>query len=96
MPDSLQPQPWWAAILGGFLFTVRWLIGFGASNAKATIESQKQDIARLNDRVDRLEQREAGYLALIDELRAQNAVLRKALGQTEIVVPVQPSFGSHM
>jgi len=79
MPENLTPQPWWVAVLGGLLFTVRWLIGFGASSAKATIESQKEDLNRLNARVDRLEEREKEYLALIEELRAQNGLLRKAL-----------------
>ena len=83
MPDNLTPQPWWVAVLGGLLFTIRWLIGFGASSAKATIESQRQDLDRLNDRVDRLEEREKEYLALIEELRAQNAMLREALDRRE-------------
>ncbi|CDG41297.1 hypothetical protein ASAP_3252 [Asaia bogorensis] len=80
MPENLTPQPWWVAVLGGLLFTIRWLIGFGASSAKATIESQRQDLDRLNARVDRLEEREKEYLALIEELRKQNAILREALG----------------
>ena len=81
MPENLTPQPWWVAVLGGLLFTIRWLIGFGASSAKATIESQRQDLDRLNARVDRLEEREKGYLALIEELRAQNRLLRKSLNR---------------
>lgn len=90
MPDSLQPQPWWVAVIGGTLFTIRWLIGFGASNAKATIESQKQDLARLNSRVDRLERREAEYLALIGELRVQNAMLREALKSAQVSLFLKP------
>ncbi|GBQ14701.1 hypothetical protein [Swaminathania salitolerans] len=87
MPENLTPQPWWVAAVGALLFTVRWLIGFGASSAKATIESQKQDLARLNARVDKLEEREKEYLALIEELRAQNGLLRDALRRQEAVAP---------
>ncbi|WP_336947504.1 hypothetical protein [Asaia sp. HN010] len=79
MPDNLTPQPWWVAVLGGLLFTIRWLIGFGASSAKATIESQRQDLDRLNARVDKLEEREKEYIVLIEELRKQNAMLREGL-----------------
>ncbi|WP_025884718.1 hypothetical protein [Asaia prunellae] len=89
MPDNLTPQPWWAALVGGMLFTIRWLIGFGASSAKATIESQRQDLDRLNARVDKLEEREKEYLALIDELRTQNAMLRKAMGRAGVIIPDQ-------
>lgn len=85
MPENLTPQPWWVAVLGGLLFTIRWLIGFGASSAKATIESQRQDIDRLNARVDKLEEREREYLELIEELRAQNVLLREALSERETV-----------
>lgn len=88
MPESLQPQPWWAAIVGGGLFTIRWLIGFGAKGASTTIKSQQEEIARLNARVNRLEQRETDSLTLIEELRAQNAMLRKALRQAGIDVPM--------
>lgn len=79
MPDNLTPQPWWVAVIGGLLFTIRWLIGFGASSAKATIESQRQDLDRLNARVDKLEEREKDYLALIEELRTQNELLRQSI-----------------
>jgi len=89
MPDNLTPQPWWVAVLGGLLFTIRWLIGFGASSAKATIESQRQDLDRLNDRVDRLEEREKEYLALIEELRAQNELLRETLARAGIAISDQ-------
>jgi len=85
MPENLTPQPWWVAVIGGLLFTIRWLIGFGASSAKATIESQRQDIDRLNARVDKLEEREREYLELIEELRAQNVLLREALSKRETV-----------
>ena len=83
MPENLTPQPWWVAVIGGLLFTIRWLIGFGASSSKATIASQQEEIDRLNARVDRLEEREKEYLALIEELRAQNAMLREALDRRE-------------
>lgn len=83
MSDPLQPQPWWVAVAGTLLFTVRWLIGVGASSARATIEAQKEDLARLNARVDKLEEREEDYLALIEELRRQNAMLREALERAE-------------
>ncbi|MDL2169694.1 MULTISPECIES: hypothetical protein [Asaia] len=79
MPENLTPQPWWVAVLGGLLFTIRWLIGFGASSAKVTIASQQEEIARLNARVDKLEAREKVNLELINELRAQNVLLREAL-----------------
>ena len=85
MPENLTPQPWWVAVIGGLLFTIRWLIGFGALSAKATIESQRQDIDRLNARVDRLEEREREYLELIEELRAQNVLLREALSKRDTV-----------
>ncbi|MDL2172055.1 hypothetical protein [Asaia sp. HumB] len=87
MPDNLTPQPWWVAVIGGLLFTIRWLIGFGASSAKATIESQRQDLDRLNARVDKLEEREEENLSLIEELRAQNTILREALGRAGIALP---------
>ncbi|GBQ86787.1 hypothetical protein [Asaia krungthepensis] len=87
MPENITPQPWWVAVVGGVLFTVRWLIGFGASSAKATIESQRQDLDRLNARVDKLEEREEENLQLIEELRAQNAMLRAALGQAGLTLP---------
>lgn len=79
MPESITPQPWWVAVIGGLLFTIRWLIGFGASSARATIESQREDLDRLNARVDRLEAREKEYIALIEELRMQNSALRELL-----------------
>ena len=89
MPENLTPQPWWVAVLGGLLFTIRWLIGFGASSAKATIESQRQDLVRLNARVDKLEEREKEYLALIEELRAQNELLRETLARAGIAISDQ-------
>ncbi|WP_336946875.1 hypothetical protein [Asaia sp. HN010] len=82
MPENLTPQPWWVAVIGGLLFTIRWLIGFGASSAKATIDSQREDLDRLNARVDRLEEAEKENLAIIQELRAENAELRKMLNRT--------------
>lgn len=85
MPENLTPQPWWVAVLVGLLFTVRWLIGFGASSARATIESQRKDLDRLNARVDKLEEREREYLELIEELRAQNGLLRAALNRRTTV-----------
>lgn len=94
MPDNLTPQPWWVAVIGGLLFTIRWLIGFGASSAKATIESQRQDLDRLNARVDKLEEREEENLSLIEELRAQNAILREALGRAGIALP-EPVASDH-
>ncbi|WP_438381828.1 hypothetical protein ABHV46_13135 [Asaia sp. BMEF1] len=81
MPENLTPQPWWAAVIGGLLFTIPWLIGFGASSSKATIASQQEEIDRLNARVDNLEAREKVNLELIEELRAQNVLLREALGK---------------
>ena len=81
MPENLTPQPWWVAVIGGLLFTIRWLIGFGASSAKATIESQRLDLDRLNARVDNLEARAKVNLELIEELRAQNVLLQEALGR---------------
>lgn len=84
MPENLTPQPWWVAVIGGLLFTIRWLIGFGASSSKATIASQQEEIDRLNARVDRLEEREREYLELIEELRAQNVLLREALGRAAL------------
>ncbi|WP_438382022.1 hypothetical protein ABHV46_14220 [Asaia sp. BMEF1] len=92
MPENMQPQPWWVAALGGALFTVRWLVGFGASGARATIEAQKESLSRLNARVDKLEQREDENLALIEELRAQNAILRDALCCAGIPVPDRSDF----
>lgn len=83
MPENLTPQPWWVAVIGGLLFTIRWLIGFGASSAKATIESQREDLDRLNTRVDRLEEREREYLKLIEELRKQNGLLQEALNHRD-------------
>ncbi|NVN03873.1 MULTISPECIES: hypothetical protein [Asaia] len=79
MPENLTPQPWWVAVIGGLLFTIRWLIGFGASSSKATIASQQEEIDRLNTRVDKLEAREEVNLELIEELREQNGLLREAL-----------------
>ncbi|WP_025840996.1 hypothetical protein [Asaia platycodi] len=79
MPENLPPQPWWVAVIGGLLFTIRWLIGFGASSSKATIASQQEEIDQLNARVDNLEAREKVNLELIEELRAQNGPLREAL-----------------
>ncbi|MDR6182246.1 hypothetical protein [Asaia bogorensis] len=86
MNEAYQPQPWWAAVVGGILFTIRWLIGFGASNARSTIASQREDLARLNARVDKLEQREEENLHLIEELRQQNALLRDLLWRSGIAV----------
>jgi len=87
MNEAYQPQPWWAAVVGGILFTIRWLIGFGASNARSTIASQREDLARLNARVDKLEQREEENLYLIEELRQQNSLLRDLLWRSGIAVP---------
>ena len=87
MNEAYQPQPWWAAVVGGILFTIRWLIGFGASNARSTIASQREDLARLNARVDKLEQREEENLHLIEELRQQNALLRDLLWRSGVAVP---------
>ncbi|MDL2171132.1 MULTISPECIES: hypothetical protein [Asaia] len=81
MPENLTPQPWWVAVIGGLLFTIRWLIGFGASSSKATIASQQEEIDRLNARVDNLEAREKVNLELIEELREQNGLLREALAR---------------
>ncbi|NVN44984.1 hypothetical protein HW537_13910 [Asaia siamensis] len=81
MPENLTPQPWWVAVIGGLLFTIRWLIGFGASSAKATIASQQEEIDRLNARVDKLEEREKANVELIEELRVQNVLLRETLGR---------------
>ena len=81
MPENLTPQPWWVAVIGGLLFTIRWLIGFGASSSKATIASQQEEIDRLNARVDNLEAREKVNLELIEELRVQNGLLLEALGR---------------
>ncbi|GBR07270.1 hypothetical protein HW511_11980 [Asaia siamensis] len=92
MPENLQPQPWWVAVIGGVLFTVRWLIGLGASGARATIEAQKETLARLNARVDKLEQREDENLTVIQELRTQNAMLRNALCRAGIHVPDRPEY----
>ncbi|GBR18557.1 hypothetical protein [Asaia spathodeae] len=83
MPENLTPQPWWVAVIGGLLFTIRWLIGFGASSSKATIASQQEEIDRLNARVDRLEERERENMALIAEFRGQNGLLREALNRRE-------------
>ncbi|WP_222547523.1 hypothetical protein [Asaia lannensis] len=87
MSDEFQPQPWWVAVFGGALFTVRWLIGFGAAGARHTINTQKEALARLNARVDKLEQREEENLRLIEELRQQNTLLREALCHTGIAIP---------
>ncbi|ETC99073.1 hypothetical protein [Asaia sp. SF2.1] len=86
MPENLTPQPWWVAVIGGLLFTIRWLIGFGASSSKATIASQQEEIDRLNARVDNLEAREKVNLELIEELREQNGLLREALRRVDSVV----------
>ena len=85
MPENLTPQPWWVAVTGGLLFTIRWLIGFGASSSKATIASQQEEIDRLNARVDNLEAREKVNLELIEELREQNGLLREALRRADSV-----------
>lgn len=87
MSDSLQPQPWWAAVIGGVLFTIRWLVNVGASGSQTTIKSQAQDIERLNGRVSRLEQRAEQDAALIEELRSINAVLRQALIEAGVSLP---------
>ncbi|GAB6854153.1 hypothetical protein [Asaia astilbis] len=87
MPENLTPQPWWVAVFGGLMFTIRWLIGLGASSAKGTIETQKQALDQLNDRVAKLEKSEAEKQALIDELRKQNAMLREALGRAGVDLP---------
>lgn len=70
-------------MIGGLLFTIRWLIGFGASSSKAIIASQQEEIDRLNARVDNLEAREKVNLELIEELREQNVLLREALSRRE-------------
>ncbi|MFW7267552.1 hypothetical protein ACMAUO_06220 [Gluconacetobacter sp. Hr-1-5] len=68
MSDPLTPQPWWAAVLGAILFTVRWLIGFGGRAAEA-------EIKRLSARVDKLEQQQATDAQMIATLRGQIAAL---------------------
>ena len=85
--EAYQPQPWWAAVVGGILFTIRWLIGFGASNARTTIASQREDLVLLNARVDKLEQREEENLYRIAELRQQNSLLRAMPWRSGIAVP---------
>lgn len=79
MSDPITPQPWWAAILAAGLFTVRWLVGFGGRSAAATILSQAREIKRLSERVDDLEARQRTNEQMIDELRAQNALLRQQI-----------------
>ncbi|WP_336945662.1 hypothetical protein [Asaia sp. HN010] len=96
MPENMQPQPWWVAALGGVLFTIRWLVGFGASGARTTIEAQKESLLRLNARVEKLEQREDENLALIEELRTQNAMLRDALCRAGIPVPDRSDFSDRL
>lgn len=88
MADDFQPQPWWVAAFGGALFTVRWLIGFGAAGARHTINSQREALVRLDARVDKLEKREEQNLRLIEELRHQNGLLREALFRSGIAVPI--------
>lgn len=87
MPDNLTPQPWWAAVFGGLLFTVRWLVGVGASSAKETIKTQKQVLERLTKRVEKLEETEAEKDKIIEELRRQNTMLREALTKSGIEIP---------
>lgn len=95
MPENLQPQPWWVAVLGGLLFTIRWLIGLGASGSRATIDAQKAALERLNARVDMLEKREDQNLALIGELRTQNALLRDALCRAGLDLPASSERTAH-
>ncbi|MBB2196542.1 hypothetical protein HLH44_03530 [Gluconacetobacter sp. 1c LMG 22058] len=68
MSDPVTPQPWWVAVLGAGLMTVRWLIGFGGRAAEA-------EIKRLSDRVDKLEQQQAADAQIITALRGQIAAL---------------------
>lgn len=68
MSDPITPQPWWVAVFGAGLFTVRWLIGFGGRAAEA-------EIKRLSDRVDKLEQQQAADALIITALRGQIAAL---------------------
>lgn len=86
MTDPITPQPWWAAAIGGVLFTIRWLIGFGARSSSQTIKSLIAENRRLSDRIEQLEERQRRAEQQIEELQVENDRLRKQMG------PILPGF----
>ncbi|MFT8778051.1 MAG: hypothetical protein ABF893_15570 [Gluconacetobacter liquefaciens] len=70
MSDPIAPQPWWtaaAAAFGAFLFTVRWLVGFGGRAAQDQIRNLSDQIKGLKADLD---EREDTILALRDQVAA--------------------------
>lgn len=70
MSDPTAPQSWWAAAaaaFGTFLFTVRWLIGFGDRAAQGQIRTLSDQIRGLKADLD---EREDTIVALRDQVAA--------------------------
>lgn len=82
MSDPITPQPWWvaaAAAFGSFLFTVRWLIGFGGRAAQDQIRNLSDQIRDLKADLDGREETIVSLRDQVAALSVQVALLTQQL-----------------
>lgn len=85
---AITPQPWWvaaAAAFGSFLFTVRWLVGFGGRAAEAEIRRLSDQIGDLKTDLD---SREETIVALRDQVAALTVQVALLTQQLQLKSPV--------
>ncbi|MBB2164347.1 hypothetical protein HLH26_07285 [Gluconacetobacter sp. 1b LMG 1731] len=88
---AITPQPWWtaaAAAFGGFLFTVRWLVGFGGRAAQDQIKNLSDQIRDLKSDLD---EREDTIVALRDQVAALTVQVALLTQQLQIKSAASPS-----